>query len=391
MPRPPKISISEIYESYYYYYEAPETERLSQSQIVQKLNLPVGQETLSRQLAKYHDTIFPQNQAEYENYKNYIAQIKEVKYLLKIVEKPDGGIEFQSPYPWIVDYCNRGYARSKNKPKYLYNLRRRISLATGIWEMLGRTNPNNWTEKEVNFILTKVTEKSRFNSVCAMRMISPPLKAISGLTMTLKAEPRTLAILSSPEFPSLFKKILASAINNAKDEREKDEINFIVNVKAMTGIRTGKRQFEQGLWGSRIAEGKSFLQVLEKDFVWHVYEKKEEEWDINFKPPMLVNIVNNYVRKWALKKGDWVISIEPSRAGQLLRQACIENNVTELKLHDLRKVYVSYLVRAGIPLERAIRLNVGWKDIGTANKHYLMFSSIWEDVSEKLSKFSGFF
>jgi hypothetical protein len=52
---------------------------------------------------------------------------------------------------------------------------------------------------------------------------------------------------------------------------------------------------------------------------------------------------------------------------------------------------VSFLVRAGIPLERAIRLNVGWKDIKTANTHYLVFSAIWEDVQEKLNKFSSFF
>jgi len=391
MPRKPALSPQQLFEAYYYYYDAPIDKRLSQEQIIKKLQLTIDQANLSRNLKKLKDT-FAINEVLYNQYKEYISQITEARYLLKVIEDPTtGGVSFQSPYPWIIDYCVRGYNRAKNKIKYLYNLQNRMKTAERVWEMLNRTNPMSWTEKEVNVILGKVPEGSRYSYVVAMRMISPPIKAIPGLTMGLKTDPRQIAILQSPEFPQIFQKIIKSAIDIAESEREKDEINFILNVKSMTGIRTGKRKFEQGLWGSRIAEGRSYLQVLERDFIWHVLEKKDEEWDINFKPPKLVDIVVNYVRKWDLKKGDWVLSMTPQRAGAILKKACEQNNIIPLELHDLRKVYVSFLVRAGIPLERAIRLNVGWKDIGTANRHYLMFSAIWEDVGEKLNKFSSFF
>jgi hypothetical protein len=48
-------------------------------------------------------------------------------------------------------------------------------------------------------------------------------------------------------------------------------------------------------------------------------------------------------------------------------------------------------VRAHIPLETAIGLNVGWKDMNTAFKHYLQFKPLWEEMEAQKRKFGGLF
>ncbi|MEM3423560.1 MAG: hypothetical protein QXE51_03250 [Nitrososphaeria archaeon] len=385
--RPTKLELTQLYEIYYYYKDAPLSEQLSTTQLAKKYG--VNQATISRQIAKILK-IFKEIPSEYEAYIKWKDTLREPKYLFRVIETPQG-IKFDSPYQWIVSYAERGFARARNKPKYVHNLKNRMSLAERVWTILGKTNPMTWTEQHVNKVLAEVKEGSRYNVVVAMRMISPPLKAIQGLTLSLKPPPKSVPIISSPNFPQLWRQLIAEARRNASDEREADEIELIIVVKSMTGIRTGSRQFEQGLWGTKIAEGRSKLEIVGDDFVWTVYEKKDEIWDINFKTEQLKAVVVNFVKKYGLKKGDWLISISPQRAGFLIKQACEKLNITALTMHDLRRVYVSFLVRAGIPLERAIKLNVGWTDIGTANKHYLQFSSLWEDIEDRRRKFENLF
>ena len=42
-----------------------------------------------------------------------------------------------------------------------------------------------------------------------------------------------------------------------------------------------------------------------------------------------------------------------------------------LALHDLRKISLTWFYVCGLPLEVASRLNVGWKDLSTADRHYI--------------------
>ena len=43
----------------------------------------------------------------------------------------------------------------------------------------------------------------------------------------------------------------------------------------------------------------------------------------------------------------------------------------KLDLHDLRKISLTWFYVCGLPLEVASRLNVGWKDLSTADRHYI--------------------
>ena len=42
-----------------------------------------------------------------------------------------------------------------------------------------------------------------------------------------------------------------------------------------------------------------------------------------------------------------------------------------LNLHHLRKVSLTWFYVCGLRLEIATRLNVGWKDLSTADRHYM--------------------
>ncbi len=352
--------------------------------------IQVDQSTISRHFLKLKK-LFAESKEEYDKYLAWRESKKEPKYLLHIEERPDGTVLFHSPYSHIVDYCKRGYSRSKDKPKFVANLRERFNMASEVWNMLGRRDPSTWTEQDLNNILAQTSEGSQYNRSVIMRMVSPKLKQIDGLCAGLKPPPRRVPVLTLPQFPELFRKIIETAKSLARDERERDEIELILIVKSQTGMRTGKRRFEQGLWGTKIAEGKSHIEVVGDDFTWTVYEKWSEIWDINFKTDLLKSTVVNFIRKYQLKKGDWLISMSDERANDLLHQACEVNNISPLNLHDMRKIYVSFLVRAKIRLEQAVRLNVGWKTIGTAYDHYLHFQTLWEELEEQKRRFEELF
>ena len=42
-----------------------------------------------------------------------------------------------------------------------------------------------------------------------------------------------------------------------------------------------------------------------------------------------------------------------------------------LTLHDLRKISLTWFYVCGLALEVTTRLNVGWKDLSTADRHYM--------------------
>ena len=54
-----------------------------------------------------------------------------------------------------------------------------------------------------------------------------------------------------------------------------------------------------------------------------------------------------------------------------------------LKLHDIRKVALTWLWIMGISLEVATTLNVGWKDLNTARKHYLHLRGLLKNSSRE--------
>jgi integrase len=205
-----------------------------------------------------------------------------------------------------------------------------------------------------------------------------------------KNQPRTLAILTQSEFfdktlPAIFEKIKTLPA----PEREREEMNLAVGVKVASGIRTGDHKKERELWGTRINEGKTNLQISVEGSIsdWIVFAKKGEIWHVRYMPQRLRTELIAFIRKYKLKNGDYLmqaLSIENAR--KYLKDICESLGIPPLRLHDLRKVYLTGLCLAGIPLETAVDLNVGWKDLNTAKKHYLEIRAM--NADKEYDKFS---
>jgi len=387
MVAPKKLSDDQAFQIYYSQFEAPE--KKSTYELAKEFP-NVNQSTIQRTAERLNKQ-FQADATTFTAYQDWKKQIVEAPYLFKIEARPDGSSAFTSPYPWVTDYMEGRYGRSRNPAQTVGNIRATMNRAQAIWLKLGKRNPNSWTRQDLNNILMQTTPGSKFSTSLAMRAVSPPLMSVHGMTTGLKGEPRKVAILMLPDFPQMFKQIVAIAKEKADDERTRDEIELILLTKAQTGIRTGVRRWESEIWGTRIAAGRSPIQFIGNDFTWHVYAKRGEEWDIGFKTDQLRTMLAGFVRKYDLKTGDWLLSIGDTKANRLLREACQQLNLTPLHLHDCRKIYVSFLVRAHIPLETAIGLNVGWKDMNTAFKHYLQFKPLWEEMEAQKRKFGGLF
>lgn len=167
---------------------------------------------------------------------------------------------------------------------------------------------------------------------------------------------------------------------------------LVFNLKRASGIRTGDKEKERELWGTRIGEGKTrILLDSEGRFqLWEVFAKKSETWTIrrNTLPAGIVKELEDYIRERGLKHGDFLINANVHTIRAVLKEACVRGGLVPLSLHDLRKYYGTALAFSGIPLEVAIDMNVGWKDIKTLKEHYLMIKGINAEVeAPKLAKF----
>jgi len=245
----------------------------------------------------------------------------------------------------------------------------------------------------IGYIKEKKSKGSWFNAIIALRYLvrygfgKPEWRDKYLRTKGLKSQPRLVNELMSPDFykvhlPNIletarsFQKISATNKSNVVlTDRLKDEFELVVWSKILTGIRTGSREEERELWGTRINQGATQIVVDSggRFQSWTVYAKKEERWHFDLIPNKLKELLESYIAKYPLKSGDFLIQeLRPHTANPLLKQACIKLGITPLNLHDLRKAYITGLRLCGIPLEAAIDLMVGWKKMDTAKTHYLM-------------------
>jgi len=207
-------------------------------------------------------------------------------------------------------------------------------------------------------------------------------------TKGVQSGPRLVTELMSADFykvhlPNILKtartyeKVLQrrSRGNAILTPRIKDEFELVIWSKILTGIRTGKREEERELWGTRINQGNTQIAIDSEGHFqsWTVSAKKRERWHFSLIPSKLKELLETHITKYRPKSGDFLIQdLMPYVANAILKQACRELGITPLNLHDLRKAYLTGLRLCGIPLEAAIDLMVGWKKIDTAKTHYLM-------------------
>lgn len=188
------------------------------------------------------------------------------------------------------------------------------------------------------------------------------------MTMTQSRDPRSVKMIpeiNSPQFPLQFIECLY--------EMEKIDMAFgqAIRFKLCTQMRTGKRKSERGFFGIKVGSGAKSYALFDRPDVYqiHVLEKMGEEWDIGWLPRKVSDEV--YRLAMTKKTGDPLWDMNPKKL--LAAWGDITERIIgrRFALHDLRKVSLTWFYVCGLPLEVATRLNVGWKDLSTADRHYV--------------------
>lgn len=384
LARPRVLNKGLIFSAYYYVKDAPEDKKKSVREIaddLRKQGVILDYSGVARYIRE-QAAEFKNNPDLYKKYQSYVQGLLGPKYFYRLIKKPDGSEDIESTYPSVIDFYKRAKAHNLSRT-YIHNV---LNTCQKFWESIGRRNPLDWTEQDLNEYLTKTNKGSKFTVATHLARVAPKIKDIEGRTKNLKTGARIPPVLRLKNFPDVWRRIKKRAIDLALPS-ERDEIDLILSTKIATGIRTGDRTAERELWGTKIGEGKSYIVTEGDEVAWHTYAKWHEDWDINYWVTGLKEKLRTYIKQRGKKIGDYLIDMGKPRALELLREACKAEGVSILTLHDLRKAYVSNLVRSGVRLEKAIKLNVGWKDIATAYKHYLIFEDISQDIEDALKRF----
>jgi hypothetical protein len=271
-----------------------------------------------------------------------------------------------------------------------------------IWEQCWRKPLESLTEQDIIKAISWIKEtypSGQFQPILAIRaLIRFGIGDPSWLTKHLstkgkKAEPRTVALLQQAVFyDEIFPRMLQEAAKAAwLTPRQRDELVLALALKVSSGIRSGDRKKERELWGTQLFGGKTNLQYRNGKIIdWIVFAKKKEIWHIRFLPPPILKLLGDFIAKYSIKPGLFLIQeLEQGKALKSVKQICKNLEIEPLTLHDFRKAYLTGLCLAGIPLETAVDLNVGWKDINTARKHYLQIKAMNADT--EFGKFSARF
>lgn len=188
------------------------------------------------------------------------------------------------------------------------------------------------------------------------------------LTMTDSRDPRSIKRIPEIElmrFPTDFQGMLDAA--NSRNEK----MGLASEFKLVTQMRTGKRADGRGLMGIRVGSGHPSYIIMDgpDEFRIHVLEKRREEWDITWLPRRVRE------RLWELyqskENGDYLFDFDVRKFRKMVKELTLKHTGVEMIPHDIRKVSVSWLYIMGVPLELAVMINVGWKDMSTVQKHYL--------------------
>lgn len=201
------------------------------------------------------------------------------------------------------------------------------------------------------------------------------------LTMTKSRDPiaiRRVPIIESPDFPILFQKSIDAMPENMR---------IGIMYKVLTQSRTGNLKTEKGFFGLKKNTGKSYLSMTGSgvnDFRCHQLEKMNEEWDITYLPEIVRKGLWEIYQK--IQDGEQIFQFNTSAYVKIWKINTKKIIGTELSLHDLRKISVTWFYVCGLPLEIATSLNVGWKDLNTPRDHYLHMRQLLKKSQKKVYK-----
>lgn len=194
------------------------------------------------------------------------------------------------------------------------------------------------------------------------------------LTMTKSRDPisvRRIPEIELNDFPIKY----AKAIERLEG-RYGWEMALALKLKTVSQMRTGNRKKETGIMGIRVGSGSQsyFVANGPDDISLHVLEKQREEWDITWIPgPIRQDLWDLYQKR---EPGDPLFSFKVQGLRDAFKELTAEKVGVELRLHDARKISITWLYVCGVPLEIATLLNVGWKDLNTVRDHYLQLRGL---------------
>jgi hypothetical protein len=200
------------------------------------------------------------------------------------------------------------------------------------------------------------------------------------LTMTTSRDPVQIKRIPEIEMRD-FPTHLASAIEEINVT--KPQIGLAVMLKLAGQLRTGVRAEGRGLMGIRVGSGHPSYIIMNgpDDVRIHVVEKMREEWDISWIPRSVrLRLWDHYQTR---SLGEPLFTFPVGELRSVLKRVTLKHTGVELNPHDLRKVSITWLFVMGVPLELAVMINVGWKDLNTPKEHYLHMRSLLKKSDRK--------
>lgn len=186
-----------------------------------------------------------------------------------------------------------------------------------------------------------------------------------------KDNPRSVREIPEISLPSFPEKLL-HAIDEVTVYSE--EMALALKFKLCTQMRTGHGLKE--LMGIAVGHNSGSWLLMENPhtFRGEIIGKQDEKWRLKWIPPTVLQDL------WQLYQtrntGDKLFQFDIDELRASFKEETAKAGLPPLRLHDLRKVSITWFWVLGVPLEVASRLNVGWKTMNTVTKHYLKMADL---------------
>lgn len=262
----------------------------------------------------------------------------------------------------IFNYCQKEWLR-QNKPS-LYWIAQRDSPEHQAEQFI-----QSFIENQLQEAKTRRTRKTLMSYLLMFLGRKDVYEKF--LKITQSRDPRSVKEVPEilmTDFPKKFERAL-----DLMEERLGKEGSLLIKLKLVTLMRTGDIQEGRELWGIKVKETNSTYLIMnsEDEFVFKIHAKMNESWTVRWIPKEVRREL--YELYQSREKGSQLIQLNVKDVRRVWKEVTEEVGLPPLSLHDLRKVALSWLWMMGIQLEVATDINVGWKDLNTAKRHYIQF------------------
>lgn len=276
-------------------------------------------------------------------------------------------------YRQIFNFCQKEWIR-QGKPS-LYWISQRDSQGhqaeqfaqSFIESQLQEPRTRRYRKTLMSYLLTFLGRKDVYEKFLKVTQSRDPrpVKEVPEILMT--------------DFPKKFEK----AIDLMK-ERLGEEGSILIKLKLVTLMRTGDKGESRELWGIKVGEPNHTYLIMKSsdEYVFKIHAKMNESWTITWIPrEVRKELFELYKTR---EKGSQLIQLNVNQVRRVWKEVTQKVGLPALSLHDIRKVALSWLWMMGIQLEVATDINVGWKDLNTAKRHYIQFrGAIQKDMKER--------